>query len=249
MLTAVNMGKSLVSGLFGKLGSFGIEALYRANVIDYDTRANLLNKLDDKVDAFDNAIDEWKKENKVTLEDALNNVKSSWKDVGKTISDKIKETNKALSGLSQEIDSAVGGIVDKAARDINANVTENLSNVEPSAESTSPTTYVIENKDNKDNQQQQPKPLQQSVWAQWKLSTGNLFNTLFPKMGAAIENLSANTIGKIIDNQLNSFSELLFSRFISRFIFQLSNTCFKFLNFSSFFINLSGLFSNFCFQL
>ena len=139
-VVAVNMGKSLVSGLFGNLGSFGIEALYRANVIDYDTRANLLNKLDDKVDALDNAIENWQKENKVTFEDALNNVKSSWKDVGKAISDKVKETNKTLSGLSQEIDSAFGEIVSKATRDINDNVTENISNIEPSETETSPTT-------------------------------------------------------------------------------------------------------------
>lgn len=139
-VVAVNIGKSLVSGLFGNLGSFGIEALYRANVIDYDTRANLLNKLDDKVDALDNAIENWQKENKATLEGALNNVKSSWKDVGKTISDKVKETNKTVSGLSQEIDSVVGDIVSKATRDINDNVTENISNIEPSQEMTTPET-------------------------------------------------------------------------------------------------------------
>lgn len=201
-VTAVNMGKSLVSGLFGNLGSFGIEALYRANVIDYDTRANLLNKLDDKVDAFDNAIENWQKENKVTLEGALNNVKDSWKDVGKTISDNVKATHKTVSGLSQEIDSAIGDIVSKATRDINDNVTENISNVEPPKEETTPPTVIVDNKDkdkdNNNNQQQQ-----QSVWAQWKLSTGNLFNTLFPKMSAAIENLSANIVTKIIDNKLN----------------------------------------------
>ena len=204
-VTAVNMGKSLVSGLFGNLGSFGIEALYRANVIDYDTRANLLNKLDDKVDDFDNAIENWQKENKVTLEDALNNVKDSWKDVGKTISDKVKETNKTVSGLSQEIDSAIGDIVDKATRDINANVTENISNVEPPKESTDPTTVIVDNKDkDKDNSSQQQQQLQQlSVFAKWKLSSGNLFNTLFPKMEDKVENLSANIITKIIDNKLN----------------------------------------------
>ena len=32
---------------------------------------------------------------------------------------------------------------------------------------------------------------------------GNLFNTLFPKMGAAIENFSAKAITKILDNRLN----------------------------------------------
>ena len=140
-VVAVNMGKSLVSGLFGNLGSFGIEALYRANVIDYDTRANLLNKLDDKVSSLDNAIENWQKENKVTFENALNNVKSSWKDVGKTISDKAKETNKILSGLSQEIDSSFDDIISKATRDINDNVTENISNVEPSETMTNPTTF------------------------------------------------------------------------------------------------------------
>ena len=201
-VVAVNMGKSLVSGLFGNLGSFGIEALYRANVIDYDTRANLLNKLDDKVDALDNAIENWQKENKVTFEDALNNVKSSWKDVGKTISDKVKETNKTLSGLSNEIDSVVGDIVDKATRDINDNVTENISNVEPSQESTSPTTYVIENKD-KDNNNNNTQQQQLNVFAQWKLSAGNLFNTLFPKIVNSFENLSANTINKIIGDKLD----------------------------------------------
>lgn len=50
-----------------------------------------------------------------------------------------------------------------------------------------------DNKDNKDNQQKQ------SVWAQWKLSAGNLFNTLFPK----VENFSANILSKIIDKKLN----------------------------------------------
>ena len=140
-IVAVNMGKSLVSGLFGNLGSFGIEALYRANVIDYDTRANLLNKLDDKVSSLDNAIENWQKENKVTFEDALNNVKSSWKDVGKKISDDVKATHKTLSGLSNEIDSSMGDIVSKATRDINDNVTENISNIEPSEADTNPTTY------------------------------------------------------------------------------------------------------------
>ena len=140
-IVAVNMGKSLVSGLFGNLGNFGIEALYRANVIDYDTRANLLNKLDDKVSSLDNAIENWQKENKVTFEDALNNVKSSWKDVGKIISDKVKETNKTLSELSQEIDSSMSDIASKATRDINDNVTENISNIEPSETATSPTTF------------------------------------------------------------------------------------------------------------
>ena len=202
-VVAVNMGKSLVSGLFGNLGSFGIEALYRANVIDYDTRANLLNKLDDKVSSLDNAIENWQKENKVTLEGALNNVKSSWKDVGKTISDSVKATHKTVSGLSNEIDSAIGDIVSKATRDINDNVTENISNVEPSAEMTNPTTYVIENKDNNNNNNNNNTQQQQSVWAQWKLSTGNLFNTLFPKMADKIENLSANVTTKIIDNKLN----------------------------------------------
>lgn len=202
-VTAVNMGKSLVSGLFGNLGSFGIEALYRANVIDYDTRSNLLNKLDDKVDAFDNAIENWKKENKVTLEDALNNVKDSWKDVGKTISDKVKETNKTVSGLSQEIDSAIGDIVSKATKDINDNVTENISNVEPSETMTNPTTVIVDNKDNDKDKDNSSQHQQQSVWAQWKLSTGNLFNTLFPKMADKVENLSANIVTKIIDNKLN----------------------------------------------
>ena len=139
-IVAVNMGKSLVSGLFGNLGSFGIEALYRANVIDYDTRANLLNKLDYKVNSLDNAIENWQKENKVTFEDALNNVKSSWKDVGKKISDDIKSTHKTLSGLSNEIDSKIGEIASKATKDINDNVTENISNIEPSETETSPTT-------------------------------------------------------------------------------------------------------------
>ena len=202
-VTAVNMGKSLVSGLFGNLGSFGIEALYRANVIDYDTRANLLNKLDDKVSSLDNAIENWQKENKVTLEGALNNVKNSWKDVGKTISDSVKATHKTVSGLSQEIDSSIGDIVSKATRDINDNVTENISNVEPSETMTNPTTYVIENKDNNNNNNNNNTQQQQSVWSKWILSTGNLFNTLFPKMADKVENLSANIVTKIIDNKLN----------------------------------------------
>ena len=203
-VVAVNMGKSLVSGLFGNLGSFGIEALYRANVIDYDTRANLLNKLDDKVDSFSNAIENWQKENKVTLDGALNNVKSSWKDIGKTINDNIKATNKTVSGLSQEIDSSIGDIVSKAAKDINDNVTENISNVEPPEAMTNPTTFVIDNKDNNNNNNNNNNTQQQqSVWAQWKLSTGNLFNTLFPKIADSIENFSANDITKIIDDKLN----------------------------------------------
>ena len=60
-------------------------------------------------------------------------------------------------------------------------------------------SFKIDNNNNNNNNTQQ----QQSVWAQWKLSTGNLFNTLFPKMVDKIENLSANAIGKIIDNKLN----------------------------------------------
>ena len=202
-VVAVNMGKSLVSGLFGNLGNFGIEALYRANVIDYDTRANLLNKLDDKVSSLDNAIENWQKENKVTLEGALNNVKSSWKDVGKTINDSVKSTHKTLSGLSNEIDSSIGDIVSKATKDINDNVTENISNVEPSETMTNPTTYVIENKDNNNNNNNNNNQRQQSVFAKWVLSSGNLFNTLFPKMADKIENLSANSVAKIIGDKLN----------------------------------------------
>ena len=201
-VTAVNMGKSLVSGLFGNLGNFGIEALYRANVIDYDTRANLLNKLDDKVNAFDNAIENWQKENKVTLEDALNNVKSSWKDVGKTISDNIKATHKTVSGLSKEIDSAIGDIVSKATRDINDNVTENISNVEPSKEKTTPPTVIVDNKD-KDNKKNNNIQQQQSVWTKWKLSAGNLFNTLFPKIANKVDNFSTSAANKILENRIN----------------------------------------------
>ena len=203
-VTAVNMGKSLVSGLFGNLGSFGIDALYRAGVIDYDTRANLLNKLDDKIDAFDNEIEKWQEENKVTLDDALNNVKSSWEDVGKTISDNVKATNKNISGLSQEIDSAVGDIVTKATKDINDNVTENISNVEPSKESTEPTTYIIDNsdKDNKDNNNNNQQR-QQSVFEKWALKSGELFTKVFPKMANAIENFSTKTINRIFENKIN----------------------------------------------
>lgn len=201
-VVAVNMGKSLVSGLFGNLGNFGIEALYRANVIDYDTRANLLNKLDDKVSSLDNAIENWQEENKVTLEGALNNVKSSWKDVGKTINDSVKATHKTLSGLSNEIDSSIGDIVSKATKDINDNVTENISNIEPSETMTNPTTFVIDNNKDNNNNNNNTKQ-QQSVFAKWVLSSENLFNTLFPKTANKIENLSANIIGKIIDNKLN----------------------------------------------
>ena len=200
-ITAVNMGKSLVSGLFGNLGSFGIEALYRANVIDYDSRANLLNKLDDKVNAFDNAIENWQKENKVTLEDALNNVKDSWKDVGKTISDNVKSTQKTVSGLSQEIDSAIGDIVSKATKDINDNVTENISNVEPSKESTDPTTVDNKDKDNSSQQQQQQQK-QQSVWSNFSQSTKKLIDTLFPAI-SNIENFTANGLAKMIENNIN----------------------------------------------
>ena len=201
-VAAVNIGKSLVSGLFGNLGSFGIEALYRANVIDYDARANLLNNLDDKVNSLDNAIENWQKENEVTLEGALNNVKSSWKDVGKTISDSVKATHKTVSGLSKEIDSSIGDIVSKATRDINDNVTENISNVEPSEAAITPPTVIVDNKD-KDNNNNNNIQQQQSVWARWALSTENLFNTLFPKIADKIDNLSANTVTKIFDNKLN----------------------------------------------
>lgn len=200
---AVDMGKSFVTGMFGNLGSFGIEALYRANVIDYDTRANLLNKLDDKVSSLDNEIEKWQEENDVTLEAALSNVKSSWKDVGKTITDSVKATHKTLSGLSNEIDSSIGDIVSKATKDINDNVTENISNVEPSEEMTNPTTFVIDNKDKDKDNNNNNNNQQQSVFAKWVLSTGNLFNTLFPETAATIENLSANVIDKIIDNNLN----------------------------------------------
>lgn len=54
-----------------------------------------------------------------------------------------------------------------------------------------------DNKDNKDNQQKQ------SVWAQWKLSTENLFNNLFPKISNKVVNLSADIITKIFDKELN----------------------------------------------
>ena len=47
---------------------------------------------------------------------------------------------------------------------------------------------TTDNKDkDKDSSSQQQQ--QQSVFAQWKLSTGNLFNTLFPKMADKVENL------------------------------------------------------------
>ena len=61
---------------------------------------------------------------------------------------------------------------------------------------------ATEDKD-KDNNNNNNTQQQQSVWAQWKLSTGNLFNTLFPKMADKIENLSTNVITKIIDDKLN----------------------------------------------
>lgn len=53
----------------------------------------------------------------------------------------------------------------------------------------------------KDNSSQQPQ--QQSVFAKWKLSAENLFNTLFPKIVDFTENFSANAITKIIDDKLN----------------------------------------------
>lgn len=59
-----------------------------------------------------------------------------------------------------------------------------------------------DDKDNKDNSSQQQRQ-QQYVWAQWKLSTGNLFNTLFPKMADTVENLSVKIVTKIIDDKLN----------------------------------------------
>ena len=203
-VAAVDIGKSFVSGLFGNLGSFGIEALYRANVIDYDARANLLNNLDDKIDSFDNEIENWQKENEVTLEAALNNVKSSWEDVGKTINDSVKATHKTVSGLSKEIDSSIGDIVSKATRDINDNVTENISNVEPSEAAITPPTVIVDNKDKKNNYNNNNIQQQKEyVWAEWALSTENLFNTLFPKIADKIDNLSANTVTKIFDNKLN----------------------------------------------
>ena len=202
-VAAVDIGKSFVSGLFGNLGSFGIEALYRANVIDYDARANLLNNLDDKIDSFDNEIENWQKENEVTLEAALNNVKSSWEDVGKTINDSVKATHKTVSGLSKEIDSSIGDIVSKATRDINDNVTENISNVEPSEAAITPPTVIVDNKDKKNNNNNNNIQQKETVWSKWVLSTENLFNTLFPKIADKIDNLAANTVTKIFDNKLN----------------------------------------------
>ena len=202
-VAAVDIGKSFVSGLFGNLGSFGIEALYRANVIDYDARANLLNNLDDKIDSFDNEIENWQKENEVTLEAALNNVKSSWEDVGKTINDSVKATHKTVSGLSKEIDSSIGDIVSKATRDINDNVTENISNVEPSEADITPPTVIVDNKDKKNNNNNNNIQQKETVWSKWVLSTENLFNTLFPKIADKIDNLAANIGAKIFDNKLN----------------------------------------------
>ena len=201
-VAAVDIGKSFVSGLFGNLGSFGIEALYRANVIDYDARANLLNNLDDKIDSFDNEIENWQKENEVTLEAALNNVKSSWEDVGKTINDSVKATHKTVSGLSKEIDSSIGDIVSKATRDINDNVTENISNVEPSEAAITPPTVIVDNKDKKNNNNNNIQQ-KETVWSKWVLSTENLFNTLFPKIADKIDNLAVNTVTKIFDNKIN----------------------------------------------
>ena len=202
-VAAVDIGKSVVSGLFGNLGSFGIEALYRANVIDYDARANLLNNLDDKIDSFDNEIENWQKENEATLEAALNNVKSSWEDVGKTINDSVKATHKTVSGLSKEIDSSIGDIVSKATRDINDNVTENISNIEPSEAAITPPTVIVDNKDKKNYNNNNNIQQKETVWARWVLSTENLFNTLFPKIADKIDNLAANTVTKIFDNKLN----------------------------------------------
>ena len=203
-VAAVDIGKSFVSGLFGNLGSFGIEALYRANVIDYDARANLLNNLDDKINSFDNEIENWQKENEVTLEAALNNVKSSWEDVGKTINDSVKATHKTVSGLSKEIDSSIGDIVSKATRDINDNVTENISNVEPSEADITPPTVIVDNKDKKNNYNNNNIQQQKEyVWADWALSTENLFNTLFPKIADKIDNLAVNIVTKIFDNKIN----------------------------------------------
>ena len=63
---------------------------------------------------------------------------------------------------------------------------------------------TTDNKDkDKDKDSSSQQQQQQSVFAQWKLSTGNLFNTLFPKMADKVENLSVNIIGKIIDDKLN----------------------------------------------
>ena len=59
------------------------------------------------------------------------------------------------------------------------------------------------NDDNDDNDDNNNTQQQQSVFAKWALSSGNLFNNLFPKMADKIENLSANIATKIIDNKLN----------------------------------------------
>ena len=203
-VAAVNMGKALIGGMFGNLGEFLVDIAYRAGMITYEGRADALNGIDGIVNSFDNAIENWQKENKVTLEGALNNVKSSWKDVGKTINDSVKATHKTLSGLSNEIDSSIGDIVSKATRDINDNVTENISNVEPSETMTNPTTFVIDNKDNNDNNNNNNNKQQQSVFAKWAQSSEDLFNILFPKMANKIDNLSANVAAKIIDNKLNT---------------------------------------------
>ena len=63
---------------------------------------------------------------------------------------------------------------------------------------------TTDNKDKDKDSSSQQQQQQQSVFAQWKLSTGNLFNTLFPKMADKVENLSANVVTKIIDNKLNN---------------------------------------------
>lgn len=114
------------------------------------------------------------------------------------VADGISEESKAL----KEFISYYSDITSDAAEQIKEILSKDL----PDDLKQALTAGIIAaegNKDKDNSQQQQPQQQQQSVWAQWKLSTGNLFNTLFPKMADKVENLSANIVTKIIDNKLN----------------------------------------------
>lgn len=115
------------------------------------------------------------------------------------VADGISEESKAL----KEFISYYSDITSDAAEQIKEILSKDL----PDDLKQALTAGIIAAEGNKDKdnsqQQQQQQQQQQSVWAQWKLSTGNLFNTLFPKMADKIENLSANTLSKIIEDKLN----------------------------------------------
>lgn len=115
-------------------------------------------------------------------------------EVANGISEESRALKEFISYYSDITDEAMEQIREILARDLPDDMKEAMIAV----------VLSTEDKDkDKDNNTQQQQKQQQSVWAQWKLSSGNLFNTLFPKMANVIENFSANTISKIFENKLN----------------------------------------------